>query len=151
MIMKGKISKIWINRLDDGRTYATLSINGERYTLWDKKYIDSLKEGDVIKYEFKQAGRFKNIKNISKLQKIKDAESIGYSAGMPSDYDLRKDREIVRMSCLKSALYMTRDFLEMSIEERVAKAISVARQFEKYITEDDFLKPDDEEPWEHEE
>ena len=66
--MKGKISKMWINKLDDGKRYAVLSINGERYALWDEQYLNSFKEGDTVSYDFSEEGKYKNIDNIAKIQ-----------------------------------------------------------------------------------
>ncbi len=146
--MKGKIAKIWMNNLDDGRTYATLSINGERYTLWDKKYLNSLKEGDTVSYDFKQSGKYKNIKSISKVNANPKDES-NSKAKLPYnglnnngiDQQLKKDLEIVRMSCLKTAaLYITQDMIDLPLDKKADTIVEVAKKFESYVTDfEDFL------------
>jgi hypothetical protein len=141
--MKGKISKIWINELDDGRTYASLSINGERYTLWNKKYIEELQKGDEVEYDCKQSGKYKNITNIAKVQSgpVVDSNNNGSDNGFNNglnngiDHGLKKAREIVRMSCIKSAIYLTKDFGGMDLDDRAESVVEVARKFERYVTE----------------
>ena len=148
--MKGKIEKIWRNELDDGRVYATLSIDGTRYNLWDKKYLNNLKEGDTVDYEFRKSGKYNNIKSISKANGNPKAES-NSKAKLPYnglnnngiDQQLKKDLEIVRMSCLKTAaLYITQDMIDLPLDKKADTIVDVARKFESYVTDfGDFLEP----------
>jgi len=140
--MKGKISKIWINKLDDGRTYATLLINGRKYTSWEQDHYQNLKKGDVVEYEFRQAGNFKNIKSIALTDSKNEPTGDIYSQYFEEnglDLELIKNREIVRMSCLKSALYATQTLTELDIDERAETAIEMAKKFEQYITDFEYL------------
>lgn len=139
--MKGKISKIWINKLDDGRTYATLMIGGRKYTTWDQSHYQSLKKGDVIDFDYKKAGNFKNIKSLSVIGEEKPTNDPfqQYINEYGPDLDLIKNREIVRMSCLKSAIYATGDLSELDIDERAETTIEIAKRFEQYITDFEYL------------
>jgi len=132
--------------LNDGRTYATLSINGERYNLWDKNYLNNLKEGDKVDYDFKQSGKYKNIKNISKVNSNPKTNTT-YN-GLDNngiDPSFKKDLEIVRMSCLKSAIYATRESDGLDLDERADTVIDVARKFENYVTDFEEFFPLEEE------
>ena len=42
--MKGVIDKIWENKIDDGKAYFVLKIGREKYSIWDKKYMEGLEE-----------------------------------------------------------------------------------------------------------
>ena len=144
--MKGKIDKIKINNLADGRKYATLSINGETYNLWNAQYLDRLKEGDIISYNFTQKGRYKNIGNILKVesgQKTDIPKQSGLNMSIiPPAY--RKDIQIARLSCLKSAIYATQDLIDVDLDKKTDTIIAVARKFEKYITDfGEIVNPDE--------
>jgi|GEM_PF-642556 len=153
MGMKGTISKIWENKLDDGRTYMTLSIDGERYNVWDKKYFGNLNEGDSVSFNFSQKGKYKNISAISKADANPNAEtdsngrqSYNGHNGNGFDHAFRKDLEIVRMSCLKTALSATDDLIDLPLDEKADTIIDVAKKFESYVTDfKEFLSPPAEE------
>ena len=46
--MKGVIEKIWENKTEDGKAYLVLRIGGEKYSVWDKKYMEGLVEGSAV-------------------------------------------------------------------------------------------------------
>ena len=48
--MRGIIDEIITNDLQDGRKYQTLVIDGKKYSLWDKNYLDKYTEGDTIDF-----------------------------------------------------------------------------------------------------
>lgn len=149
--MKGKISKVWENRLDDGRSYLTLSINGERYNVWDKKYFGGLREGETVSYEFTRKGKYNNISSISKAEADQESRQNGNGFnGNGLDPASRKDLEIVRMSCLKTALSATQDLTDLTLNEKADTIIDVARRFESYVTDFDEFDPeigdDDDDP-----
>jgi hypothetical protein len=155
--VKGVISKIWINELEDGRKYAALLIGKEKYTTWDKKYLQLLEtgdieEGDAIQFDMKKSGKYLNVVNIEKYAPI-DSNSLEPLENETNDdsysFVEKKDREIARMSSLKAALYLTKDMINTPLKIRADETINVARKFEKYITNDDFSFP--EEPEEDEE
>lgn len=155
--MKGKIDNIKINNLNDGRSYATLSIGGQRYSLWNKEYMEELNKGDMIEYDFKQSGKYKNITDISEHIKnskpdSQDNDLQNYISkkeynnnGINNEMDdfispeLKKDREIVRMSCIKSAIYLTKDLGRIDLDKKSNHVINTAKKFENYITNFDDL------------
>ena len=120
--MKGRIEKIWDNESRNGQRYLGLSIDGQRYTLWEDQYFDQLQEGDVINFEWKKSGRFKNITEI----KYNNEDN---------NYPEKKLKSIIRMSCLKSASELISDS-DVETGKRADMAIDFARKFEDYIKED---------------
>lgn len=144
--MKGKITKRWINKLDDGKKYEVLSINGERYAIWDERYLNSFKEGDTVSYDFSEKGKYKNIDNIAKVEpepkKSTKYESLNTKIITPA---YRKDRQIVRMSCLKNAIFATQDMIDIDLNKKTDTIVDVARKFEDYITNFDDLQNQDDE------
>ena len=119
--MKGKIEAIEIRDLEDGRSYASLVIDGEKYSLWDKDMMQRLREGDIVQYEWKQSGNFRNITSI-------EPEN-------DRNYLSEKDRTIVRMSCLKSASEIL-STAQLEIEKKGDFALEMAKYFEKYVLGD---------------
>jgi len=120
--MKGRIEKIWDNESRNGQRYLGISIDGQRYTLWEEQYFDQLQEGDVIDFEWKKSGRFKNITEI----KYNNEDN---------NYPEKKLKSIIRMSCLKSASELISDS-DVETGKRADMAIDFARKFEDYIKED---------------
>ncbi len=55
--MKGVVDKVWKNKTDDGKLYFVLKIGGEKYSVWDKKYMDGIEEGSMVEYESTQSGK----------------------------------------------------------------------------------------------
>ena len=111
-----------------------------------QKYLNSLKEGDKVDYDFKQSGKYKNIKKISKVNSNprSDPQYNGLNNNW-IDPSFKKDLEIVRMSCLKSAIYTTRELDGLDLDERTDAVIDIARKFENYVTDfEEFLPIQDE-------
>jgi len=128
--MKGVIEKIWENKTDDGKPYLVLRIGGEKYSVWDKKYMEGLEEGEAVEYESAQSGKFKKITDIKKIE---------LEPGMDPPEKRTRDRnrlEIVRMSCIRSAAALVADFGAQP-EEKAEITLGLARRFEKYVTEGD--------------
>ena len=65
--MKGVIEEIWKNETDDGKPYFVLRIGGDKYSVWDKKYMEGLEEGSTVEYESAQSGKFKKITDLKKI------------------------------------------------------------------------------------
>ena len=123
--MLGKIEKVWENEAQNGQPYIVVSIEGQRYSLFDKDFLGKLQEGDVVEYDWKKAGKFRNIRNLERVEFQPQLSAI------PD-----KDRQILRMSCVKSASTIFSD-LQAEPQQKVDLTLSAARQFERYITEDD--------------
>lgn len=128
--MKGEIEKIWDNESRNGQRYLGISVDGERYTLWEEKYFDKLKEGDIIDFEWKKSGKYKN---ITKINMNND----------DNDFMERKQENIIRMSCLKSASELIAGS-DLEPVKRADMALDFAGKFEKYIR--DGLEEDAPEP-----
>ena len=124
--MKGVVDKIWKNKTDDGKPYFVLKIGGEKYSVWDNKYVEGLEEGAVVEYESAQSGKFKKITDMKKI----DLEpGIDPPERKPRD---RNGQEIVRMSCIRSAAALVADF-GAPPEEKADITLGLARRFEKYV------------------
>ena len=124
--MKGVVDKIWINKTDDGKPYFVLKIGGEKYSVWDKKYMEGLEEGAAVEYESTQSGKFKK---ITEMKKIDLEPGIDPLERKPRD---RNGQEIVRMSCIRSAAALVADF-GAPPEEKAEITLGLARRFEKYV------------------
>ena len=123
--MKGLIENLWENQDRKGRRYLVVEIGGERYSLWDEERMNGLEEGLVVEYEWKQAGKYRNITSIE--------PEPAYSA---SARGRRRDRDMVRMSCLKSATALIAS-VELEPEKKGDTTLELAKKFERYITEQD--------------
>jgi len=124
--MKGVVDKVWENKTDDGKPYFVLKIGGEKYSVWDKKYMDGIEEGSMVEYESAQSGKFKKITDMKKI----DLEpGIAPPERKPRD---RNGQEIVRMSCIRSATALVADF-GAPPEEKADITLGLARRFEKYV------------------
>ena len=128
--MKGEIEKIWDNESRNGERYLGLSVDGQRYTLWEEKYFDKLQEGDVIDFEWKKSGKYRNITKIN----MNDDNG---------DFMERKQESIIRMSCLKSASELIAGS-DLEPGKRADMALGFARKFERYVKDD--LEEDPPEP-----
>jgi len=127
--MKGTVEQVWENESKGGQKYLTVQIGGERYSIWDKKYFDLFQEGTQVEYEFRQSGNFRN---------ITDAHgSNGPSGdGDTPAYHNDRDRQITRLSCLKSAAEILAP-AQMDPDAKRELVIDTARVFERYVGEND--------------
>ena len=132
--MKGIIEQIWENKSRNGQAYLTVQIDGERYGVWDTKYFDQLQVGGEIEYDFRQSGNFKNITDLRPLD------------GQPSApyQPNHRDRQITRLSCLKSASEILAP-VHLNVDSKRELVVDTARYFERYVFEDDVgaLPPQD--------
>ena len=120
--MRGKIDKLWENGAKTGKKYVVLEVDGQRFSLWDESWLGKLSEGDAVEFEWKQAGDYRNITEIEVEQ-----------PRAPYDPDMR-DRQITRMSCLKSASTIL-ESLDMEPDQKIDLTLETARKFEKYVKE----------------
>jgi hypothetical protein len=130
--MRGVIEQIWENETRNGKKYLTVRIDGERYSIWDKKNFDDLQEGKEIEYEFRQSGKYKHLTDVKPVGEEKGSAEQGELTYRPSN----KDIHITRMSCLKSATEIVAP-VYMDIESKQELVIELAKRFERYVFEDD--------------
>lgn len=121
--MQGKIDKIWENESKEGKKYWVLSINGDRYSVWDENYLNGIDEGSFVEYSWKKSGRYKNIMNLKKIRHELDDSTFN-----------QRDEQITRMSCLKSASKLLSG-IDMEPDKKADMAIGIARKFQKYVRE----------------
>ena len=121
--MKGLIEKLWENQDRKGRRYLVLEIAGERYSLWDEDLMNGLDEGLVVEYEWKQSGKYKNLTEIEPER--------AYSASVRAE---KRDKDMVRMSCLKSAAAVLAS-CELEPDKKGEHTLELAKSFERYITD----------------
>ena len=163
--MKGEIEKIWKNETADGRRYNVLQIGGERYSLWEEDYLDKLQEGQALEFDFRNSGDFKNISKIYEPTNETDKAPISegpVATGKPPEYVATdasgglagnggnggnggkgaRSRQIVRMSCLRSASQILGGS-RIPAGERAEKTIEIAKKFEKYIDDKDLADQED--------
>lgn len=124
--MKGRVDKVWRNETTDGRKYNVLQINGEKYSLWDEAYFDRIQEGQVLDFDFRESGDFRNITDVNELTEQETSNSKEYGS-----YRLSK---IVKMSCLRSASSVLVGS-KIPYNNRADKTLEIARKFENYIND----------------
>ena len=124
--MRGTIEQIWENSSRKGQKYLTVQVGGERYSVWDDKYFSKLQEGVTIDYDFRQSGNFKNMIDIEPVN--------GNGNVQPQYAPNGKDRQIARMSCLKSASEILAP-VQLDPDAKKDLTIETARFFERYVFE----------------
>jgi len=127
--MKGIVEEIWENESKNGQKYLTVQIGGERYSVWDTKYFDQLRVGGEIECDVKQSGNFRHLTDI----KAADEQQA------PHYQPNNRDRQITRMSCLKSASEILAP-AHLDIDSKRDLVVETARFFERYVLEDDLGK-----------
>ena len=124
--MKGTIDKIWENKTKAKKPYWVLSIGGENYSVWDKKFVEGLHEGATFEYELVASGDFKKVTEIRKIDMEPGLER--------EQKAYNRNQQIVRMSGLKSATVLVSNF-EAHPDEKGKITLGLARKFEEYITD----------------
>ena len=128
--MKGTIEQVFENESKNGQRYMTVQIGGERYSVWDQKYFDHMQQGAEIEYDFRQSGNFRNITQVSAPSAEPDNGN-----GTPT-YHNGRDRQITRLSCLKSAAEIISP-AQLTPDVKRDLVIDTARVFERYVAEND--------------
>ncbi len=119
------MDKIWHNQRTDGSEYWALSINGERYTIWEKDLIADIKEGDLVEFAFTFSGRYRNLTGIRRLA----SSAFTTADKLVSD---PTSLRITRMNCLRTAAEMLKDTTLLP-EQKVSLAITMAQQLENHV------------------
>ncbi len=126
--MKGIIDRIWQNKTKDEKNYWVLNIDGQNYSVWDKKYIEGLQEGAMVEYEWATSGDFKKIVEIRKID--------GQPTREREDKLHARNQQIIRMSCIKSATMLVSNS-DGDPDEKGTMTLGLARKFERYVTDGD--------------
>lgn len=131
--MKGTIEQVWDNESKNGQRYMTVQVGGERYSVWDQKYFDQLRQGNEIDYEFRQSGNFRN---ITELPNPSTSEGPTGNGTPPTYYGNGRDRQITRLSCLKSAAEIIAP-AQLTPDTKRDLVVDTARFFERYVSDGD--------------
>ncbi len=123
--MRGKIDRIWHNRRADDSEFWVLSIEGQRYSTWDKSLIANLSEGDLVEFAYSPSGRYRKLTGIKRLP------IPAFTTAREIAVDPRA-LQIVRMSCLRTAAEMLKD-AELLPVKRSALVKAFAREFEEHV------------------
>ena len=126
--MKGRIEQISEGESKAGQKYLSVTIDGQRYIVWDEKYFDLLQEGALVDYKWKQSGS-SNFRKITEIEVLEDESN-------REEFEAARNRKITRMGCLKYSATLLQN-LDIDPDEKVDKAIEVARKFENYVHEDE--------------
>jgi hypothetical protein len=121
--MQGIIQKIWENKNRKGEKYWVLCIAGQRYSLWDQKSREPLNKGDLVELGWMQKGDFRN---ITKLRRLSETEAL--------DFQERKSRQIIRMSCIRSACELVAR-ASMKPKQKCKVVIKIAKELENHVFE----------------
>ena len=124
--MRGVIDQVWENESRNGQQYLTVEIDGERYSVWDTKYFELLQQGAEIEYDVHQSGNFKHLTDIKPFEE----------RSAPSYKPNHRDKQITRLSCLKSASEILAP-AHLDTDAKRELVIDTARVFERYVFEDD--------------
>jgi hypothetical protein len=125
--MRGVIDQIWENDSRNGQKYLTVQMqDGERYSVWDDKYFEVLVPGVTIDYDIKQSGNFRHLIDIEQVDNHE----------LPPYQPNNKEKQIARMSCLKSASEILAP-VQLDPGAKKEMVIDTARYFERYIFEGD--------------
>lgn len=123
--MRGVIDQVWENDSRNGQRYLTVQMtDGERYSVWDNKYFDVLAPGATIDYDIRQSGNFKHLTDIEQVDNHE----------LPPYQPNNKEKQIARMSCLKSASEILAP-VQLDPDNKREMVIETARYFERYVFE----------------
>jgi len=126
--LKGRIDEIKEMEKKNGNKYHLATINGEKYSIWDPKQVEGLKQGSVVEYQFRyEKGRYKS---ITELELIDDSNCELGNYGL--EELTGKDIQIGRMTSLKYAMEITKD-LGFGLEDKIDITVDLAKRLEKYI------------------
>lgn len=131
--MKGEVEKVWRRQTSDGRRFDVVQVNGERYSIWEEAYLDKIQEGQIIEFDYRESGDFKN---IDAIYRVESKEKAANSKDSAKDYEDPRLTKIIRMSCLRSASRLLSG-LRIPYEDRAKKAIEIAKEFERYVGEEE--------------
>jgi hypothetical protein len=123
--MRGTIDQIWENESRNGQKYLTVQIDGERYSVWDTEYFDLIHEGADVECDVRQSGNFKHLVDIRQSNE----------QHAPVYQPNHRDRQITRLSCLKSASEILAP-AQLDTDAKRNLVIDTARFFERYVFED---------------
>lgn len=138
--MKGTIDTVQVKVAKNGNRFVSLSIEGCRYAIWDPGLAERYRPGDIVEYKFEQKGRFADLTYINLLERpetppAKSEQRDQDDLDLFVPYEEKKDRQIARMSCLKSAATLVSNYasMESDLDTLIKYAIDVSKTFEKYV------------------
>ncbi|NIO04001.1 MAG: hypothetical protein GTN74_05120 [Proteobacteria bacterium] len=130
------MDKIWENE-KNGTKYWVLEIGGEKYSVWDSKYIHDVQEGATVEYQWRKSGNFKKITEITPIDNPVKGEAEGAET----------QTQIRRMGCLKYAAELVAP-LPSSAIDKARDVLNMAKAFESYVQEGEVPEKYRGYPWE---
>ena len=109
-----------------------VKINGEWYNAWGQAPCN---EGDNASIEYEINGEYKNITKLTLVEDKKSSGNDAPNARMPNNV---KSSEIAKSVALKAALHLAEINMKSGKEYEAIQPkqiITLAREFEKYLTE----------------
>ena len=132
MEVNGIIEKVEENMAKNGTKYLVLSIDGNKYGVWDNKLFDVCGAGHYVTGEYEQKGQYKN---IVKIERISESD---VPQGTPAPVENREER-MVRMNAINNSTQMLiclKDLEKLggrSAEELLQIQIALADKYISYI------------------
>lgn len=123
--MQGTVEKIWCNQQQDGTQYWVLSIDGTRYSTFNKEFVEDISEGDWVEFSLFNSGRYRR---IAALARLPHTAFVTADRLLPNPESLR----VIRMNCLRTAAEMLKDTTLLP-EQKLAMAITVAERLEQHV------------------
>ena len=131
--MQGTVEKIWCNQRQDGTQYWVLSIEGTRYSTFNKELVEDISEGDWAEFSFFNSGGYRK---IAAIQRLPSRATTATNNSPLSAESLR----IVRMNCLRTAAEILKGS-KLLPEQRLSVVTTIARQLQQYV-----LRPPGDDP-----
>lgn len=102
--MRGFVDEIKeLKTKKEGRPFQVYRIEGTEIYQWDSAYFGRVKEGDLLDFEVKESGEFKNI-DVKRVFKVVSEENYN-----KLQERVREKDQVVRMSSLKTSANLVSD------------------------------------------
>lgn len=125
--MRGFVTEIMEKKTKkNGKPFQIYVIGSEEFSQWDEKHFDRVEEGDLLYFDVKESGDFKNI-TVNKIYKVLAEEEFRKMQEL-----INEKKHYIRMSALKTSSNLLND-LKISPYEKGSLALDMSDQFEKYI------------------
>jgi len=123
--VQGTVQRVWCNRRADGSKYWVFSIDGRRYSTWNRDMAEGIRVGDRVEFAFTDSGRYRNLTALTRLPASRpwSADSLGMQP---------KSLRVVRMNCLRIAAELVKETTLLP-EQKLAIATTMAKRLERHV------------------